>query len=227
VSRNVAKLSLLPKKAAGNDDSLEVVPLTADEAKQFLEAIRGHRLETLYTVALALGLRHGEALGLQWPDFDAETATLRVFYQLQAVDGKLERVPTKSAKSRRLIHLPAICVAALDAHRERQETERAFAGENWKESGGYIFTSRIGTPLRERNVLRDFSGLLEAAGLPKRRMHDLRHTCISLLGAQGVPLKTISEIVGHTDVRLTSHAYLHVFSEEKKAAANAIDRLLG
>ena len=91
---------------------------------------------------------------------------------------------------------------------------------------GYIFTFGIGTPLLERNVLREFDRILKKAGLAKRRIHDLRHTCISLLHAQGVPLKTISDIVGHTDMRLTSFRYLHIFTEEKKQAARTMDRLL-
>ena len=118
-----------------------------------------------------------------------------------------------------------MCIEGLKAHRARQEQERAFAGDAWRETG-YIFTSRTGTPLMERNVLREFTRVLEAAGLPRRRMHDLRHTCISLLAAQGVPLKTIAEIAGHSDIRLTQNVYPHVFSEEKQGAASTMDQIL-
>ena len=225
VARNVAKLSSVPKDKSNGARRAEIEPFTLEQVKQLREALRGHRLEVLFGTALAIGLRHGEALGLQWADLDEQTATLRVFYQLQKVDGRLERVPTKSEKSRRVVHLPDFCVKSLIAHAERQEQDRELAGHKWQETG-YVFTSGVGTPLLERNVLRDFTAVLKKTGLPKRRIHDLRHSFVSLLAAEGVPLKTIAEIVGHSDIRLTQNIYQHVFSEEKKDAARAMDRVL-
>jgi len=223
--RNAAKDARPPKHLAIAGDPEAIKPYSEDEVKKLLAALKGHRLEALFTAVLAVGLRHSEALGLVWPDFDEESGTLRVFYQLQRLDGTLQRVTTKSDDSRRIVHLPAICVTALKDHRARQVKERAFAGDRWKETG-FIFTSTIGTPLGERNVLRDFDAIVKKAGLPKRRIHDLRHTAISLLAANGVPLKTISGIVGHSDVRLTENIYRHVFSEEKREAAAKMDAIL-
>jgi integrase len=110
-------------------------------------------------------------------------------------------------------------------HRERQEQERTLAGSRWKETG-HVFTSTIGTPIDDRKILKEFNTLVKAAGLPKQRFHDLRHACISLLGAQGVQLKVIAEIVGHSDIRLTQNVYQHVYSEAKRAAASTMDTLL-
>ena len=125
------------------------------------------------------------------------------------------RVDPKSAQSRRIVPLPAFCIAGLGQHRERQQLERDLAGDAWKETG-YVFTSTIGTPLSDRNVLRDFHKLLTAAKLGKRRFHDLRHACVSLLAAQGVDAKEIAEIVGHSDVRLTKNVYQHSTDEAKR-----------
>ena len=118
-------------------------------------------------------------------------------------------MPVKSAKSRRIVELPTVCIDALRAHRERQDQERYLAGSRWKESG-YIFTSTIGTPIDDRKILKEFNALVAAARLPKQRFHDLWHACISLLGAMSVTVKVIAGIVGHSDVRLTQTIYQHV-----------------
>ena len=122
-----------------------------------------------------------------------------VRHTLQRKKGEgLVLMPTKSEKSRRNVELPAACITALRAHKERQNQERLLAGSRWRETG-YVFTSTIGTPIDDRKILKEFNSLVEAAKLPKQRFHDLRHACISLLAAQGVPVKVIAEIVGHSD----------------------------
>jgi integrase len=118
-----------------------------------------------------------------------------------------------------------ICVEALRAHRRRQQAEREFAQGDWIETG-FVFTSRIGTPLIDRNVLREFHTLSELAKLGRRRVHDLRHACVSLLSAQGVPDKTIAEIVGHSDVRLTKNVYMHGTQEARRAGLEKVGDFL-
>jgi integrase len=108
--------------------------------------------------------------------------------------------------------LDAACVTALRAHKERKNQERLLGGSRGRDTG-YVFTSTIGTPIDDRKILKEFNSLVEAAKLPKQRCHDLRHACISLLAAQGVPVKVIAEIVGHSDVRLTQNVYQHVYRE--------------
>jgi integrase len=134
-------------------------------------------------------------------------------------------MPPKSPKSRRTVPLPACCVAGLNAHRSRQQQERILAGSRWKETC-HVFTSTIGTPIDDSKILKEFNALVTAAKLPKQRFHDLRHACISLLGAQGVPLKVIAEIVGHSDIRLTQNVYQHVYQESKRDAVSKMDELL-
>lgn len=220
VDRNVAELLrpiAVPKPT--------VQPFTPHEAQRLLAAVKGHRLEALFKVALAIGLRHGEALALQWPDLDLKSGTVRVFHTLQRIDGELRRVEPKSDESRRVVPLPPICVTALKRHRENQTLERAAAGDEWQETG-YVFTSRIGTPLIDRNVLRDFYALLAIAKLGRRRFHDLRHACVTLLAEQGVDHKTIAEIVGHSDVRLTKNVYQHAQQESKRAGLAKVGKFL-
>ena len=134
-------------------------------------------------------------------------------------------MPPKSEKSRRTVDLPAACVAAFRKHKDRQDQERSLAGSRLKETE-FIFTSTIGTPIDDRKILKEFNALMTAAKLPKQRFHDLRHACISLLGAQGVEVKVIADIVGHSDIRLTQNVYQHVYREAKRDAANQMNDLL-
>jgi integrase len=221
VARNVAALTTPPLV-----EKRVIVPFTPEQASRFLKATLGHRLEALFTCGLAVGLRSGECSALRWPDVDLDRATINVRFTLQRKKGDgLVLMPPKSEKSRRTIELPAVCVIALRAHRDRQELEKRLAGTKWQETG-HVFTSTIGTPIDDRKILKEFNALVSAAKLPKQRFHDLRHACISLLGAQGVPLKVISEIVGHSDVRLTQNVYQHVYQEAKREAAGIMDALL-
>jgi integrase len=203
-----------------------VVPLGPGEARIALEAAKGHRLEALFTVALFLGLRQGEILGLRWADVDLEAGTLEVTQALQRVDGSLILKAPKTEKSRRRLTLPATVVAALRAHRDRQAFERQAVGKHWKESG-LVFTTTIGTPIDPRNALRIWQKLLADAGLPRRTFHVTRHTAVSVLIGEGVPLKVIQEILGHSVLSTTADVYGHLFPQAFTEAAEAMERALG
>ncbi|MBF6613856.1 MAG: site-specific integrase, partial [Chloroflexi bacterium] len=220
VPRNVAQLVDAPRSLR-----YEMRSLTPEEARVFLTTVRGDRLEALYSVAIALGLRQGEALGLRWEDVDMDKCTLRVRYALQRIDGKPQLVEPKTQKSRRTIFMPQVTVNALRTHRIRQLEERLAAGERWKESG-LVFTSTIGTPLDPRNAFRSFQDALQRAGLPHIRFHDLRHTCASLLLAQGVHPRVVMEALGHSQISLTMDTYSHVIPALQKEAADRMDALL-
>jgi len=131
----------------------------------------------------------------------------------------------KTATSCRTLPLPAELVAALKAHRARQNGERLKAGDRWKDYG-LVFSTSIGTPISPRNLVRDFQALREKAGLPPMRFHDLRHSCISFLAVQGVPARTAMEIAGHSQITLTMNVYAHVVDEAKRAALGGLGRLL-
>jgi integrase len=221
--RNPANSTLVPYPSVTRP---EIRPLDLDQARQLLAALQGHRFEALYTVALALGLRRGEALGLKWEDVDLAAGRLSVNRALYRTGGKLQLLDVKSRKSRRTVGLPLFAVRALQRHRRRQDAERELAANQWTESG-LVFTTQFGTPFEPRNLNRDFTAVLERAGLPHQRFHDLRHACASLLLAQGLDLKVVQEVLGHSTIAVTGDVYAHVGMGLKQLAADSMDGLLG
>lgn len=217
VVRNVATLVDAPRIRRP-----DIAAMTPEQARSLLAAVHGDRLEALYTVALAVGLRLGEALGVQWSAIDLENGTLTVRTALQRVNGALQLVEPKSASSRRTVVLPQVAVEALQAHRTRQLEERLLAGGR-REECGLVFTTTEGKPLDARNVFRSFQRLLARAGLPHLRLHDLRHGCATLLIAQGVHPRTIMEILGHSQISLTMNTYGHVTHALQRDAAARVD----
>lgn len=224
------KWEMLTKNAAALADSPRVTRrpvqvLSPAEAQRLLDAARDDRFEAVYAVALSLGLRQGEALGLRWQDIDLTEQRLTVVHALQRVDGKLTLVEPKTARSRRSIKVPAVIADVLAKHRKRQFEDRLRAGARWQHSD-LVFTTTIGTPLEGTTVTHRFPHLLAAAGLPRIRFHDLRHSCASLLLAQGVSPRAVMETLGHSQISLTMNTYTHVIPAVQAEAANAMDRIL-
>lgn len=220
VPRNVATLVQSPRAPRA-----EITPLSPEQARCFLDAVKGDRLEALYSVGLALGLRQGEILGLCWSDVDLDAGTVRVAHALQRVRGRLELVEPKSLSSRRTIPLPATVARALRAHRSRQLEERLAAGARWHDSD-LVFTTALGTPLDSRNVTKRFQAALKRAGLPRLRFHDLRHTAASLMLAQGVSARVVMETLGHSQISLTMNTYSHVVPALQREAADRMEAIL-
>ena len=223
LGRNVASLAGPPRVP-----EREIRALGQADARALLEAVRGDRLEALFTVALALGLRQGEALGLRWPDVDLGGALLTVQRSLQRVNGEWLSPEPKTPRSRRTLHLPGPVTAALREHRARQLVERlrlgaAWQGETW---GDLVFTDEAGGPLSGFYVSRRFKALLAVAGLPPMRYHDLRHGAASLMAAQGVPARVAMEILGHSQISTTMNIYAHVAPELGRDAAERIGAAL-
>ena len=204
---------------------VETRVLTPEQARAFVAVAEENRLGPLFLVALAVGLRLGEALGLRWKDVNLERRDLHVRQALQRVDKELRFVEPKSEQSRRTIAIPEFAAAVLKRHRTTQLEERLKAGSRWTDSG-LVFTSTIGTPLDERNVRRAFTAILKGANLPRIRIHDLRHTCASLLLVQGVHPRVVMETLGHSQISLTMETYSHVLPALQHEAARQIDTLL-
>ena len=213
VPRNVATMVTPPRVP-----TYEIEPFSPDQVRTFLDELKGHRLEALYSVAVAMGLRQGEALGLRWEDVDLKAGTLRVRYALQRIEGKFELVEPKTRRSRRTLYLPAVTLASLKEHRARQAGDRLAAGPSWTDSG-LVFTTPTGTPIDSKNLTLSFQRFLKRIGLPKRRFHDLRHSCATLLLVQGVPARVVMETLGHSQINLTLNTYSHVPSELQREAA--------
>jgi len=217
IVRNPATLVSPPKK-----EKYEFAYLEPEQAKKLFEAASHTRYEALFTVAISVGLRLGEALGLKWSEVDLEAGTLTVKHQLQRVEGKLTLVEPKTARARRVVPLPSFAIEALKKHRTRQLEERIFNSDVWQEQN-FVFTSTVGTPADPRNIRRTLETILQESGLPKVRFHDLRHTCATLLLAQGTDARTIMETLGHSQITLTLNTYSHVMPSLQRDAADRMD----
>ncbi len=235
VARNVAKMVDPPRV-----ERPETKPLTPDQARQFVQAIKECRWELIYLTALNLGLRESEVLGLRWNDIDLEKRTLTVNQSVQRIpsekDGessKLQLVELKTSRSRRCISIPASLAARLREHRTRQLRARLAAGTAWKDYG-LVFTTSIGTAIEKSNLHRDFKGIIEKANessaeeatLPFIRFHDLRHSTASLLLAQGVHPRAIMELLGHSRIGVTMDTYAHVMPAMMQDVADKMDSIL-
>lgn len=203
----------------------EIQPFTPEEARTFLLSLRGDRLEALYSVALTMGLRQGEALGLRWQDVDLDLGYIRISRQLQRIDGKYELAEPKTARSRRTLAMPPTIVRSLHEHRRRQLNEQHQAGDRWIDNG-LVFTTALGKPLDGTGISKRFHQYLDRAGLAQRRFHDLRHSCATLLMVQGVSPRVVMEVLGHSQISLTMNTYSHVIPELKRQAADRMEDLL-
>jgi len=188
----------------------EITPLSAEQVKVLLAAARGDRLEALYVLAVTTGMRIGEMFGLRWSDVDLEAGTLQV-RRIVAADGTVNA--PKTASSRRTVRLSGLAIRALNKHPRSAE---------------WVFASTAGTPVGVCNFHKNsWRPLLTRAGLPHRRVHDLRHTAATLMLSRSVPVKVVSEMLGHADVSTTLSIYAHVLPDMQGGAARAMDDLLG
>jgi integrase len=211
-----------------------IEPLNPTHARKLLETAKGGRYEAIYTVALTLGMRRGEVLGLRWSDIDFDGRAIRVNQSVQRLstgsdEGKkseLRATETKTDGSRRTIALPDSVVRSLRAHRARQAQDRLAAGMSWKDQD-LVFTNRSGRPIEPILLHRDYKALLKNAGLPATlRFHDLRHSAASLLLAQGVHPRAIMELLGHSSITVTMNVYGHVMPAMMRDAADKMDVIL-
>jgi integrase len=223
IPRNVTEVVKAPQP-----EKKEIRPLSPKQARTLLEAVKGDRLETLYVLAVTTGMRQGELLGLKWKDVDLETGTVQVRRTLSTRTGKgVTFSPPKTAKGRRSIKLPEVAKISLSKHRNVQLEKRTNLAGLWEDSG-LVFTTRVGTPQgRQELVTRSFKPLLQKAGLPDIRFHDLRHTCATLLLSKGVHAKFVQELLGHATISITLDTYSHVLPGMGDATAGAMDETLG
>jgi integrase len=209
--------------------------LSIDQARGLLATAKTPRhagLEALYVLALTTGMRRGELLALRWADVDLTARTLTVTGTLQRVkraDGTsaLERAQPKTKTSMRRIPLTSVAVDALTRHARGHERTRDIAGTEWVD-GGFVFTNELGGPMEPRNLIaRSFTPLLADAGIPHVRFHDLRHTAATLMAAQGVHTKVVSEVLGHASVGITLDLYSHVTPGMSDQAVSAMEVVFG
>jgi integrase len=226
-TRNVAEGADLPEVRPP-----PICPLDLGQALTLLAAVAGHRWALLYRLALNLGLRQAELLGLTWAAFDLEKGTVRIFRQLRRVpgeDGKkiFALQPTKTAGSDRLLRLDADLIAEIRAFRVLWLEERLISGGGRRNPWELLFVSETGAPIHVSNLTSHFKKTLTAAGLPTIRFHDLRHTAATLMLDDNVPMVAVSEILGHSSVAVTAKIYAHAVDKSKETAIARLSERLG
>ncbi len=222
VTRNVTDLVQSPRRR-----HYEVAALSAEQARAFLAAASGDRLEALYVLALTTGMRRGELLALQWQDVDVERGVLQVRGSVQDTGQGFIIAEPKTKQARRQIGLTEGAVGALRRHRARQEAERHMLGPSWDTTYDLVFPNTIGKLMDpEALIRRSFRSLLQKARLPLIRFHDLRHTAATFLLSQGVNVKVVSEMLGHADISTTLRVYAHVTPHMQQVAVQVMETLL-
>jgi integrase len=225
----------------------EIEPYEIEEVKRLLKAADSlPRNSARWAIALALGLRQGEALGLKWTDVDLDRGILRVRRNRQRPKyehgcggnpcGRTagycprrnqirdETTDTKSRAGRRTIGLPDQLVALLRKHRQEQEADRANARQLWQ-AKGYVFASPTGEALSPNTDYHQWKDLLKAAGLRDARLHDARHTAATVLLILGVPERTVMAIMGWSSSGM-ARRYQHVTDPIRASVAKQVDGLL-
>ena len=222
IPRNVADKATPPRVP-----KFKIRPLTAVEVRRLLAAAAGTRFEAAVVLAVVTGMRLGEIFALRWSDVDlGDEPVVHVRGSLQRVSGRLQIMEPKTVGSVRDIALATIGRDALRRHRTQQGRQRLERGEAW-EDHDLVFPNAWGRFMAtDYFVRREFSRILDRAGLPRIRFHDLRHTFATLqLGTQQ-PIKVVSEMMGHTRTAITQDRYIHVSAQMQRKAAEALDDML-
>jgi len=204
----------------------EIKVLDENQVGQFLIAAQYSPHRALYHLAVATGMRQGELFGLQWIDVHWTRGVLYVTRQVQRIAGQgWKFIEPKTKAGRRSITLGEGTLQVLREHHELQQRQKAIMGDRWQEYD-LVLPSSVGTPLSASNLHKDFHRVLDAAGLPRIRFHDLRHTAASLMLNHGVPVIVVSKIIGHAKPSTTMDIYGHLINEMQEEAARIMDELV-
>lgn len=221
VPRNVTELVDPPRRSTP-----DAATWNATQVGAFLTAGDKTNLAALWRLALLTGMRRGELLGLIWEDVDLERGTLAVRRTLsRGKAGSWEVGTPKTASGRRSIALPASAVSSLRQHRIHQLEHRLKLGDIYQDQG-FVFTNATGGPLHVNSLMLQFVKVIAAAGVPRIRFHDLRHTSATLMLANGEHPKIVQERLGHANISMTLDRYSHVTMDMQRAAADRLDILL-
>ena len=222
--QNVADKVDRPKK-----NSFQPVFLSAEEMQKMFEALRGTKLELPVLVAAFYGFRRGEVLGLKWDAIDFERGTISVIRTVTTItlDGKQTEIEQQSAKTKSSLRTLPLIGSFREYFlqvKETQELNKQVCGNCYNhEYDGFVFVDELGERMRANYLTSAFPKFLEEHGLRRMRFHDLRHSCASLLLANGVPLKHIQEWLGHSDFTTTANIYAHLDYKSKITSAQAME----
>lgn len=222
--QNVADKVDRPKK-----NSFQPVFLSAEEMQKMFKALRGTKLELPVLVAAFYGFRRGEVLGLKWDAIDFERGTISVIRTVTTItlDGKQTEIEQQSAKTKSSLRTLPLIGSFREYFlqvKEAQELNKQVCGNCYNhEYDGFVFVDELGERMRANYLTSAFPKFLEDHGLRRMRFHDLRHSCASLLLANGVPLKHIQEWLGHSDFTTTANIYAHLDYKSKITSAQAME----
>ena len=233
VLERAVKLDIIPRNPCDNVDAPplkveEFQALTEEQAMTLIAYVQqtNDRLAALYILTLFSGMRVSEVLGLTWDSIDYRNNIIRVAKQLKKMeDGSYQLSILKTRTSRRELPLVPTVVLALDTWRDIQEGEKRKVGSAWNNKLNVLFTNEIGWHLTQAYVNKAFHKMLSDAHLPDIRFHDLRHTFATLLIEKGVPIKVVSELLGHANVAITLKTYAHVTDRMRGSAGQKIAQL--
>ena len=218
VSRNVSDLVTKPRIVKP-----KIHPLTEEQARTLLDAVKGDVLEGIITVTLVTGLRRGEVLGLKWEDIDLENKYLYVRRSVgRAYKYGIVVSEPKTKSGIRVIKLPNIVIDVIAEHKVLQDAVKAKLGTRWQDSG-YVFCNGIGEFLDESQLQLMYKRLLKRAMLPNIRFHDLRHSAATIMISMGVNPKVVQEILGHSNISMTMDTYAHVLPSMQQDAMEKLN----
>ena len=223
--QNVADKVDRPKK-----NSFQPVFLSAEEMQKMFEALRGTKLELPVLVAAFYGFRRGEVLGLKWDAIDFECGTISVIRTVTTitVDGKQTEIEQQSAKTKSSLRTLPLIGSFREYFlqvKEARELNKKVCGNCYNyDYDGYVFVNELGERMRPNYLTEYFPKYIAKHGMPKMRFHDLRHSCASLLLANGVPLKQIQEWLGHSAFSTTANIYAHLGYRSKISSAQAMEQ---
>ena len=221
VPRNVADAARPPRVQGAN-----IRTWSARELRTFFDHVRCDRLYAAYVVAGTTGMRRGEVLGLRWQDLDLDAGRASVAQTLIVVGGyEVQFSEPKTARGRRMVALDPATGAALREQRERQMLERALMADAYHDHD-LVFCRENGKPLHPDAFSDAFWRHAKAAGLPRIRFHDLRHTHATLALAAGVHPKVVSERLGHASITITLDTYSHAIPAMQETAASLVASLV-
>lgn len=220
VSRNVAKLVSLPRA-----QRYEAKTLTSEQAKKLLETARESHIEALLVMAVTTGMRRGELLALHWGDIDFKKGVIFVQRTVNRITGHgFQETEPKTKSSRRRIVIPEMAVEVLKVHCMHQDEVRIKAGERWWDQG-IVFCNRFGGHMNPERMVSMFHKVLEDAGLPNMRFHDLWHSAATILLVAGVHPKLVQERMGHSTIAMTIDIYSHVIPSMQQEVVDKIDNI--
>jgi integrase len=220
IARNVADGADPPKHRTP-----EMHTWTADDVRSFLRHVERDRLAAVWRLAATTGMRRGELLGLRWPDLDLDAGRVAIRRSLVMAGSVPAFSDPKTARGRRSVALDRGTVAAIREHRKRQAEERLAFGPAYRD-GDLVFAQEDGSPIDPDRFTKMFTGHVRAAGLPRIRLHDLRHTHATLALAAGVHPKVVSERLGHATVSLTLDTYSHAIPALEEEAAEKVAEIV-